>query len=81
MEIMPVYEAHADRKPEFLVGSNLEIYQRQFAEDLSQVFLSIVTIVLGIVFTIMGFIRLIRFLLCRKLQANFLKKYTRGERR
>lgn len=60
VEITPVYADHADRVPEFLLGSELGVYQHQLRTDMPQIVLSIVAILMGLIFVFFGLLRKIQ---------------------
>ena len=51
VEITPVYESIRNRKVEFLLGSRLKIYTNRLKQDLPQLALSVLSILVGIVFS------------------------------
>lgn len=50
MEIIPVYESQRNREVEFLLGSELAIYEDRLIKDLPQLILSIMCIFVGLVY-------------------------------
>jgi len=60
VEIAPVYASHADRVPEFLLGSELGVYQQQLRTDMPQIILSVVAILMGLIFVFFGLLRKIQ---------------------
>lgn len=57
VEITPVYASHADRVPEFLLGSELGVYQHQLRTDMPQIVLGVVAILMGLIFVFFGLLR------------------------
>lgn len=60
VEITPIYASHADRVPEFLLGSELGVYQQQSRTDMPQIILSAVAIIMGLIFLFFGLLRKFR---------------------
>lgn len=60
VEIIPVYTSHADRSPQFFLGSELGVYSQRLKEDLPQIVLSIVSLLIGFLFAAFGIGRLLR---------------------
>lgn len=54
VDLMPVYETSRDTVPEFLVGSLLSAFIRQLKQELPQIFLSILTVLTGVMYVAVG---------------------------
>jgi diguanylate cyclase (GGDEF)-like protein len=60
VEVTPVYSSHADRVPEFLIGSELGVYEYQLKRDLPQIVLSMTAILAGFAWAVLGFVRVLQ---------------------
>ena len=54
VELLPVYESSRNVVPEFLMGSLLDVYARQQSRELPQIFLSLMTILTGVLYIVAG---------------------------